>query len=113
MFEAGHYPAWIEITSNSLTNVIDEIAAKVLVALPAGSIYTPFAGSTVDQVYDFFKNHLRPADDDPHGYFQAFTYFTFLVIDAECLESDPWQCVSAPFQSIEHIFLHWPYEHFQ
>ena len=90
------YTIWVDINSNSSTNLIQEIKANAATAVSP----TPFSDSTVNQVYDFFKAHLRPADDDPRGIYHTFTYFTFLVVDAECLESDPWQCVSAPSSSL-------------
>lgn len=56
-----------------------------------------FLNQTVSQVYDFYKSHLRPADnstDRPH-----FTAFTFAVVDEECLRSEPQRlliCSDAP-----------------
>jgi hypothetical protein len=56
-----------------------------------------FVNQTIDQVYDFYKRHLRPADHSsnmPH-----FSAFTFAVVDEACLRSDPQQlliCSDAP-----------------
>ena len=72
---ADEYTQRFDITSNSPTNVIQEIKANTGAALDI--LPMPFSDSTVDQVYDFFKNHLRPADDDPRGSFHTSTYFTF------------------------------------
>ena len=53
----------------------------------------PFLNSTVEEVYEFFKNHLRPKDDDPQGCFHTFSYFSFLAVDADCVKSKPYQCI--------------------
>jgi len=56
-----------------------------------------FINQTIDQVYDFYKRYLRPADHSPD--FPHFSAFTFAVVDAECLRSDPQQlliCSDAP-----------------
>lgn len=56
-----------------------------------------FADCTIDEVYDFYKRHLRPADDrEAHPHFSAFT---FAVVDEECLRAEPQQlivCSDAP-----------------
>lgn len=56
-----------------------------------------FVNHTIDQVYDFYKRHLRPADHSPD--FPHFSAFTFAVVDEECLRSEPQQlliCSDAP-----------------
>lgn len=85
--------SWVAISSNSHTNVIQDIEANLAAE---ENIPMPFLNSTLEEVYEFFKNHLRPADDDPHGWRHIFTYFTFLVVDADCVKSEPSQCVSYP-----------------
>ena len=84
--------AWVAISSNSPTNVIEDLKAH---NNAEGALPKPFLNSTVEEVYEFFKNHLRPADDDPRGFNHTFSYFTFLAVDADCVKSEPWQCVSA------------------
>lgn len=84
---------WVVISSNSPTNLVQEIKANIAAEEDPPM---PFFNSTVEEVYEFFKNHLRPADDDPRGHLHTFSYFTFLVVDADCTNSEPWQCVSAP-----------------
>jgi len=84
---------WVPISSNSPTNVIQDIKANTAAEEDPPM---PFLNTTVEEVYEFFKNHLRPADDDPRGFDHTFSYFTFLVVDADCIKSGPWQCVSAP-----------------
>ncbi len=82
------YTPWVKIISNSPSRALEEIQASLGTKGPSS---VPFLVNTVDQVYDFFKSHLRPADDSTAR--KPFTYFTFIVIDAECVESDPWQCI--------------------
>lgn len=53
---------------------------------------TPFLGCTVDQVYDFYKKYLRPAEDYS-GPGMHFTSFTLVIVDAECVQSRPRQCI--------------------
>ena len=50
-----------------------------------------FSDYTVDQVYDFWEQTLRAADDTEGP--QHFSAFTFVVIDEACLRSDPLQCI--------------------
>ncbi|KAL8947808.1 MAG: hypothetical protein Q9222_005947 [Ikaeria aurantiellina] len=52
---------------------------------------TEFAGSTIEDAYDYFKAHLRPADDAITG--MPFSSFCFLVVDEACLASQPWECI--------------------
>lgn len=77
----------IEITSNDPNNALAEIKANLGRSRP-----TPFLGCTVDQVYEFYKKHLRPAEDYS-GPGMHFASFTFLVVDEECVRSKPWQCI--------------------
>ncbi|KAL9628238.1 MAG: hypothetical protein Q9164_007351, partial [Protoblastenia rupestris] len=79
---------WLEISSKSPTRVIEEIKANISSDQPSP---TPFIGCTIDQIYAFFKAHLRPADDSTT--LEHFTTFTFLVVDEECVQSTPWQCI--------------------
>ncbi|KAL6722376.1 hypothetical protein ACLMJK_001483 [Lecanora helva] len=81
------------VTTNATTDVIQIIEANLAACPPGGKLRKPFLNSTVEQVYEYFKNHLRPADDDPHAWVHTFTYFTFVVIDADCVKSEPWQCI--------------------
>ena len=83
---------WIVMSSDSTTNLVEEIKANIA----SERSPNPFRNSSIEEVYDFFKNHVRPADDDPLGYVHTFTYFTFLVIDAECVKAEPFECVSFP-----------------
>ncbi|KAL8646811.1 MAG: hypothetical protein Q9210_005918 [Variospora velana] len=46
------------------------------------SLPAPFLGSTVPQVYSFFKDHLRKPEDSKERH--NFAHFTFLAVDAEC-----------------------------
>jgi hypothetical protein len=58
----------------------------------------PFLGQTIDQVYEFYKEHMRPPQDEQVGNPQ-FTSFTFLVIDDECVKAQPPEilvCCDAP-----------------
>lgn len=86
--------SWIAISSDSPTTLLRDIKANIAAAATGEKLPTPFLTSTVEEVYEFFKNHVRPADDDPQGKHHSFTYFTFLVIDDECVESEPWQIVN-------------------
>lgn len=83
---------WVAISSNSPTNAIEEIRANLanLTNLAEDEESPrPFLNSTVEEAYEFFKNHLRPADDAPRGSWQTFSYFTFLAVDADCIKSEP------------------------
>lgn len=56
-----------------------------------------FRNHTIDQIYDYYKRHLRPADDAEGS--RHFSAFTFAAIDEACLRSDPQQlvlCSDAP-----------------
>lgn len=88
---------WVAISSKSSTNAIQEIKANLAAEKESPQ---PFLNSTVEEAYEFFKNHLRPADDDPRGSWHTFSYFTFLAVDADCIKSEPWQCVGAPIYRI-------------
>ena len=50
-----------------------------------------FIGWTVEDIYAFFKSHLRPPQDDLTGSF--FSNFTFVVVDQVCVSSRRWQCI--------------------
>ena len=66
-------------------------AVKEAWAPTGGPSHTPFLGCTVDEVYDYFKTHLRPADDSTGGEF--CTAFAFLVVDEACVKARPRQCI--------------------
>ena len=78
------YSPWMKITSDSPSRALEEIKANLGTKGPSSA---PFLVSTVDLVYNFFKSHLRPVDDNTGR--MPFTYFTFIVIDADCVKSDP------------------------
>ena len=46
---------------------------------------------TPEQAYSFYRDHLRPDDDSIN--FEENTRFVFVVVDTECIEADPWQCI--------------------
>ena len=46
---------------------------------------------TIDAIYEFYKKQVRPPDDS--NAIQPFTYFTFLVIDDECINISLKQCI--------------------
>lgn len=50
-----------------------------------------FIGSTVEEIYDFFTKHLRPDTDSTAP--EQLTYFTFLAVDAGCIQASPSQCI--------------------
>ena len=50
-----------------------------------------FTNYTIDQVYDFWKQNLRAANDAEGP--QHFSAFTFVMIDEACLRSEPLQCI--------------------
>ena len=52
---------------------------------------TNFSTYSLDQIYDFWKQNLRAADDAEGP--QHFSAFTFVVIDKACLRSEPLQCI--------------------
>ena len=81
---------YIAISSNSPTNVIEDLKKNTE---SEEDPPMPFLNSTVEEVYEFFKNHLRPRDDDPRGYHHTFSYFTFLAIDEDCIKSEPYECI--------------------
>ena len=82
------YTPWLEVVSNSPDKAFDEIMAQIQ---DEGPSPTPFLGCTIEEIYDFFKAHLRPPDDSVA--LEHFTSFTFTVIDAECVLSHPQQCI--------------------
>ncbi|MCJ1250831.1 hypothetical protein MMC30_008059 [Trapelia coarctata] len=77
---------WLEITSINLNEVIEELKANTGNLGPY-----PFLDCTVDQVYDIYKTHIRPTCDATGR--QLITSFTLLVIDEECVRSNPKQCI--------------------
>ncbi len=85
---------WTEICYDSLSrdSVIESIERNLDKEGP-----WPFIGRTIEEVYDFHKKYLRAADDSRNV--DPFTYFTFLIIDDECVNSDPphyMVCCDAP-----------------
>ena len=50
-----------------------------------------FFNYTIEQVYDFYKSHLKAADDSIGP--QQFSAFTFVVVDQACLKSEPYECI--------------------
>ena len=51
----------------------------------------PFLGRSVNQVYRDFRERLRPSPDSAG--IEPFTYHTFAIVDAGCLDTTPWECV--------------------
>lgn len=49
-----------------------------------------FFGSTIDDVYGFFKHHLRPESDNTAR--DPLTSFTFVAIDVDCINASPLEC---------------------
>ena len=86
---------WIEISTNSATDIVETLQANTAAGREP---QYPWLNHTVEDVYEYFKRHLRPADDH-HGSEHPFSYFTFLVVDEECVKSEPYQCVSIPSES--------------
>ena len=56
-----------------------------------GQLDADFFNYTIDQVYDFWRQNVRAADDIEGP--QRFSAFTFVVIDEACLNSEPLQCI--------------------
>lgn len=77
-------PELFVISSNSpdRDTIIKESEAKLAY---------PFLGSSREDVYEFFRKNIRPADDSTKV--EPFTYFSFMVIDSDCANSTPYQCV--------------------
>ncbi|KAL9039660.1 MAG: hypothetical protein Q9214_004785, partial [Letrouitia sp. 1 TL-2023] len=50
-----------------------------------------FIGSTIEEIYDFFTKHLRPEIDSTAP--EQLTYFTFLAVDAGCIQASPSECI--------------------
>ena len=65
-----------------------EIKARIGISRPA-----PFRGCVVDQVYDFYKKHLR----HPQRTIAVLGYtargFNFIVVDGLCVQSKPQQWI--------------------
>lgn len=51
----------------------------------------PLLNYTIDEVYPFFKTHLRPAGDTLKK--EPFAYFVFVVIDDACLTAETYECI--------------------
>lgn len=88
---------------NWTINDPDKMLAERIANLTLKAGPTPFLGCTVDKVYDFYKAHLRPLDDNTS--LKYFTHFVFLAIDEECVQSTPRQiilCCDAPDYSEEN-----------
>lgn len=66
--------------------VRDTITTDLAAGLPS-----PLTCSSIEEVYEIFKGTVRPADDSAKD--EAFTYFTFVVNDQECLQADPYQYI--------------------
>lgn len=50
-----------------------------------------FVDFSIDEIYEFHIEHIRRPDNS-NG-IRPFTYFTFLVIDSECVNSSPKECI--------------------
>ncbi|KAL9614856.1 MAG: hypothetical protein Q9167_000689 [Letrouitia subvulpina] len=50
-----------------------------------------FIGSTIEEIYEFFIKHLRPETDSTAP--EQLTYFTFLAVDAGCIQASPSECI--------------------
>ena len=86
--------ACLEINSNNPTNTLEEIQDNI----EKKQRPHPFLSHTVEDIYAFFKDHIRP-DMDYAGPRAHFSSFTFLIVDEVCLDSDPWEaqvCCDAP-----------------
>jgi hypothetical protein len=79
---------WIEIISDDPVKAFEESCAS----LESNATASPFIGKSVVQVYEFFINHMRPPGDGDEQD-QQITYSTFIVVDEECLRTEPLQCV--------------------
>ena len=51
----------------------------------------PFHGKTIQQVFQDFVTRLRAPEDSTA--IEPFTYSTFAVIDSDCLNKRPWECI--------------------
>ncbi|KAI4114209.1 MAG: hypothetical protein LQ338_008033, partial [Usnochroma carphineum] len=58
---------------------------------------TPFYRDTVEQVYDYWKAEFIEESNykDTEGKKTEYTKFTFIVVDEQCLQSDPWEIIIA------------------
>lgn len=54
-------------------------------------IESPFIDSSVEEVYEIFKKTISTADDIAME--RPFTHFTCVMIDQECIYSNPYQCI--------------------
>ena len=80
--------AWVEVTSNNGETVIEEIKTD---DDDDGPSNMPFLNCTVEEIYEFYKENLRPKDDSTaHDPINAFT---FIVVDEACFRADPKECI--------------------
>ena len=68
---------YLEIVSNHTDRVLEDVRVNLG---NEGPSLIPFLGCTIEEVYDFHKTHLRPADDSVA--LEHFTNYTFIVVDA-------------------------------
>ncbi|KAI4207645.1 MAG: hypothetical protein LQ346_000452 [Caloplaca aetnensis] len=58
---------------------------------------TSFYGDTVEKVYEFWKAEFISEKNYKGDYSKdiEYTKFTFIVVDDECMRSDPWEIIVA------------------
>ncbi|KAL8647407.1 MAG: hypothetical protein Q9210_005578 [Variospora velana] len=80
--------SWAEILTSDPGNARDPIQDPASLAFSGAATFRAF---TLDELYEFHKAYLRPADNlvTDHRY----SYFGFIVIDESCLVSEPWECI--------------------
>ncbi|KAL8889667.1 MAG: hypothetical protein Q9215_003077 [Flavoplaca cf. flavocitrina] len=54
-------------------------------------IDSPFLDTSVEKVYEIFKTNISAPDDNAMD--RPFTHFTCVMIDQECIDSAPYQCI--------------------
>ena len=54
-------------------------------------IESPFLDSSVEKVYGIFKTNISAPDDNATE--RLFTHFTCVMIDQECIDCKPYQCI--------------------
>ncbi|KAL8888437.1 MAG: hypothetical protein Q9192_006174, partial [Flavoplaca navasiana] len=54
-------------------------------------IESPLFDSSVEKVYEIFKTNMSAPDDNAME--RLFTHFTCVMIDQECIDSKPYQCI--------------------
>ncbi|MCJ1390831.1 hypothetical protein MMC18_003692 [Xylographa bjoerkii] len=81
---------WQEITTTDPARIFAKLRGTLG---PPDEDYrpSPFLNASVDDIYAFYKERLRPIDDNTER--DVFTSFTFLAVDAACLRSSPPQCI--------------------